>query len=102
MNNSSKLAQSSTQVQKNTVAAKADVAKPAEKGFGDKFKPKPGSWSCKSCYTSNTAETLYCACCEEPMNDTVPKKEKPNVLQSSNGKQIKNGHIFPILCIVRC
>lgn len=46
----------------------------APAGFGDKFKPKPGAWSCKSCYTSNTADAKYCACCEEPMNDTIPKK----------------------------
>lgn len=66
---------------------KPSAAKPAEKGFGDQFKPKAGSWSCKACYTSNTADSLHCACCEEPKDDTVPKKEKANIFGSSNGKK---------------
>lgn len=55
------------------------------KGFGDKFKPKAGSWSCKSCYTANGGDAIYCACCEEPKDDTVPKKGQTNTLLS-NGK----------------
>ncbi|XP_075147018.1 nucleoporin 358 [Haematobia irritans] len=59
-------------------------AKTPTKGFGDAFKPKAGSWSCKDCYTSNTAETLYCVACDCPKDDTVPKKEvKSNVLATS-------------------
>lgn len=62
-------------------SAAAAVEKPKDtKGFGDLFKPKSGSWTCKGCYTSNTPETLYCACCETPKDDTVPKKEKPSAL----------------------
>uniref|UniRef100_A0A1I8MWD0 E3 SUMO-protein ligase RanBP2 n=1 Tax=Musca domestica TaxID=7370 RepID=A0A1I8MWD0_MUSDO len=58
--------------------------KSVTKGFGDAFKPKAGSWSCKDCYTSNTAETLYCVACDCPKDDTVPKKEvKSNVLATS-------------------
>lgn len=62
-------------------AAKANdkvAAKPAAQmasGFGDQFKPKAGSWSCKSCYTSNTAEAVYCICCEEPKDETIPKRQ---------------------------
>lgn len=63
------------------------VAKPSgndkAKGFGDQFKPKPGSWSCDACYTSNSAETLYCAACEEPKDNTVPKKDKGNLFSSA-------------------
>ncbi|XP_061398604.1 E3 SUMO-protein ligase RanBP2 [Musca vetustissima] len=63
---------------------KTTDTKPATKGFGDAFKPKAGSWSCKDCYTSNTAETLYCVACDCPKDDTVPKKEvKSNVLATS-------------------
>lgn len=57
-------------------AAPAAKTTSTSSGFGDQFKPKAGAWSCKGCYTSNTAETLYCVCCEEPKDDTVPKKEK--------------------------
>ncbi|XP_055847876.1 E3 SUMO-protein ligase RanBP2 [Episyrphus balteatus] len=59
---------------KNEEPSKTSTAPVAEKGFGDKFKPKTGSWSCEQCYTSNTAEKLYCASCEAPKDDTVPKK----------------------------
>nr|XP_040226853.2 E3 SUMO-protein ligase RanBP2 [Anopheles coluzzii] len=43
-------------------------------GFGDQFKPKPGSWTCNGCYLSNGADALYCMSCESPKDDTVPKK----------------------------
>lgn len=55
--------------------------------FGDQFKLKEGEWSCKGCYTKNTAETLHCLCCEAPKDDTVPKKAPANVFGSSNGKK---------------
>ncbi|KAH8232523.1 hypothetical protein KR032_008633 [Drosophila birchii] len=45
------------------------------KGFGDAFKPKAGSWSCKACYTSNGQDQLYCLACQEPKDDTVPPKQ---------------------------
>lgn len=47
------------------------------KGFGDKFKPKSGSWSCKICYVLNEAKKNYCVACESPKNDNVPPKKGP-------------------------
>ncbi|KAM8703533.1 hypothetical protein ACLKA7_008195 [Drosophila subpalustris] len=44
-------------------------------GFGDAFKPRAGSWSCKDCYTSNEGAQLYCVACQAPKDDTVPKKD---------------------------
>lgn len=35
-------------------------------GFGDKFKPKAGSWYCETCYTNNLESFAKCACCEQP------------------------------------
>ncbi|VDN07477.1 unnamed protein product [Thelazia callipaeda] len=35
------------------------------KGFGDAFKPSPGSWTCNGCYLSNTAAVTACVCCGE-------------------------------------
>lgn len=72
-------------------ANKTSSSKPPNttSGFGDQFKPKAGSWSCKSCYTSNTADNLHCLCCEEPKDDTVPKKPPQNVLGSSTGATTK-------------
>lgn len=58
-------------------------------GFGDKFKPKPGSWSCKDCYTSNAETNLHCLACEAPRDDTVPKKEPKNIFDTS-GKLYSN------------
>ncbi|XP_053679745.1 E3 SUMO-protein ligase RanBP2 [Anopheles nili] len=43
-------------------------------GFGDQFKPKPGSWTCNGCYLPNGADSLFCMSCESPKDDTVPKK----------------------------
>lgn len=60
--------------------ASKPTTQPAAIGFGDKFKPKLGSWECKACYTSNTADKLYCLACEGPKDDTVPKKESTSVL----------------------
>ncbi|XP_059049050.1 E3 SUMO-protein ligase RanBP2 [Achroia grisella] len=38
----------------------------SQTGFGDKFKPKAGSWYCESCYTNNLESFDKCACCEKP------------------------------------
>jgi Ran GTPase-activating protein 1 len=38
--------------------------KPA--GFGDKFKPKAGSWECDGCLTRNTGDVIQCLACETP------------------------------------
>lgn len=62
-------------------AAAATAAKPI--GFGDAFKPKEGSWSCKDCYTSNDASQLHCLACQAPKDETVPKKD--NKLDTSGG-----------------
>lgn len=72
-------------------AAKPEAPKP---GFGDQFKPKAGSWNCKACYTQNTGDAVYCACCEEPKDETVPKKEKPSALApSANAPKFAFGNL---------
>lgn len=60
-------------------AATNSTANAAVTGFGDQFKPKPGSWSCTKCYTANTVESVHCVACEAPKDDTVPKKETKNI-----------------------
>uniref|UniRef100_A0A182M135 E3 SUMO-protein ligase RanBP2 n=1 Tax=Anopheles culicifacies TaxID=139723 RepID=A0A182M135_9DIPT len=52
-------------------------------GFGEQFKPKPGSWTCNGCYLSNGADTLYCVSCESPKDDTVPKKSAGGATDTS-------------------
>lgn len=42
--------------------------------WGDKFKPKSGTWECKNCYIHNDGKENYCVACETPKNDTIPKK----------------------------
>lgn len=59
-------------------AVVVDEKKLTETGFGDKFKPKVGSWNCTGCYTQNQSDNLYCLSCEAPKDDTVPKKETKN------------------------
>lgn len=58
-------------------AVKKEEAKPttAVGGFGDAFKPKVGSWECSVCLIRNNSDKLYCASCDTPKDDTVPKKE---------------------------
>uniref|UniRef100_A0A182W029 E3 SUMO-protein ligase RanBP2 n=1 Tax=Anopheles minimus TaxID=112268 RepID=A0A182W029_9DIPT len=52
-------------------------------GFGEQFKPKPGSWNCNDCYLSNGADVLYCLSCESPKDDTVPKKSAGGATSTS-------------------
>lgn len=52
-------------------------------GFGEQFKPKPGSWNCNACYLSNGADALYCVSCESPKDDTVPKKTAGGMTSTS-------------------
>nr|CAI5844206.1 unnamed protein product [Callosobruchus analis] len=60
-----------------TSTTKAEETKIAKaEGFGDAFKPKPGSWECKICLVRNNGDVLYCASCETPKDDTVPKKSE--------------------------
>lgn len=44
-------------------------------GFGDAFKPKTGTWECQMCLIRNSSDVNYCVSCENPKNDSVPKKE---------------------------
>lgn len=42
------------------------AAAPATSGFGDKFKPKVGSWECDTCTLRNTPEAIQCVACQVP------------------------------------
>lgn len=52
-------------------------------GFGDKFKPKPGSWHCEVCYTNNLESFEKCACCETP--NPQPKIEIKELPTNASG-----------------
>lgn len=39
------------------------------------FKPKVGSWECKTCYISNTSSAQHCVACNEPKDPSIPKKD---------------------------
>uniref|UniRef100_A0A182JQ05 E3 SUMO-protein ligase RanBP2 n=1 Tax=Anopheles christyi TaxID=43041 RepID=A0A182JQ05_9DIPT len=62
-------------------------------GFGDQFKPKPGSWTCNDCYLSNSADALYCMSCESPKDDTVSKKSASG--GTSTGGLLKGADTMP-------
>ncbi|XP_063709073.1 E3 SUMO-protein ligase RanBP2-like [Culicoides brevitarsis] len=51
------------------------------KGWGDKFKPKAGSWNCDDCYTANDASKSACAACNAP-RDKTQAAAAPKVPQS--------------------
>ncbi|XP_063373482.1 E3 SUMO-protein ligase RanBP2-like isoform X3 [Cydia amplana] len=44
------------------------VNKPANSNWGDKFKPKQGSWECKECLVRNEANVEICPACNSPKN----------------------------------
>lgn len=57
-------------------------------GFGDKFKPKAGSWHCDTCYTNNLESFEKCACCEQPKPQSLvsnTKSTKTAVFSTSTG-----------------
>ncbi|XP_026466134.1 E3 SUMO-protein ligase RanBP2-like [Ctenocephalides felis] len=66
---------SKTSEKKNEVPVAKTETSFKQTGFGDMFKPKPNSWTCKSCYVSND-KGLYCAACNSPKDDTVPAKKE--------------------------
>uniref|UniRef100_A0A1I7WLJ4 RanBP2-type domain-containing protein n=1 Tax=Heterorhabditis bacteriophora TaxID=37862 RepID=A0A1I7WLJ4_HETBA len=71
---------------KSNVEGKSDD-KPSQ-GFGDAFKPKPGSWECTGCYASNTAEVTVCVCCGTNKNDTKIASQSvlpPSVIPIATG-----------------
>lgn len=77
----------------NAAAASTTAPKPAAQsvpppkaglGFGDKFKPKSGTWECKACYISNAGDVLHCVACDSPKDDTVPAKPKEHSLLATS------------------
>lgn len=50
------------------------VTPPPKANWGEKFKPKHGSWECKNCYIVNDGKDMHCVACETPKNDTAQKK----------------------------
>ncbi|XP_047533954.1 E3 SUMO-protein ligase RanBP2 [Vanessa atalanta] len=60
-----------------------NVSKQTSGGFGDKFKPQPGSWTCEACYTNNLQTFTKCPCCETP-NPQVPKVIANNTISSTS------------------
>ncbi|XP_072936249.1 E3 SUMO-protein ligase RanBP2 [Epargyreus clarus] len=61
-----KSAQSKIKEESKSIKEEQNAAKVTQSGFGDKFKPKPGSWHCEACYTNNLENFEHCACCEQP------------------------------------
>ncbi|KAH9634135.1 hypothetical protein HF086_001337 [Spodoptera exigua] len=41
--------------------------------WGDKFKPKPGSWECRDCFVRNEPSVENCSACNSPKDPTKPK-----------------------------
>ena len=53
--------------------------------WGDKYKPKLGTWTCKNCYVANGPKTSLCEACETPKSDSVSKKDIGNSTPLSPG-----------------
>lgn len=59
----------------NTYKADKELLEPVDTGFGDKFKPKLGSWECTSCLVRNDPEADKCAACETNKPGSVDKRK---------------------------
>ncbi|KAL1491802.1 hypothetical protein ABEB36_012345 [Hypothenemus hampei] len=46
-------------------------------GFGDSFKPKPGTWECKTCYIRNEPSSERCLSCNTNKDGSASKEETP-------------------------
>ncbi|KAJ8686803.1 hypothetical protein QAD02_022597 [Eretmocerus hayati] len=53
----------------NTTSNAASTAQDP-KPLSELFKPAPGSWECKDCYTRNNQSSKYCVACEAPPAST--------------------------------
>lgn len=62
--------------------------------WGEKFKPKSGSWACKTCYIVNDGKRNYCEACDTPKNDNVPKKDEAEKSTSFSFGVTKPGQGF--------
>lgn len=81
------------------VEPKSPEAKPdasPKSSWGDKFKPKSGSWNCKNCYINNEAKNNHCVACDSPKNDSVPKKDSPQQTFSFGGAAGQSGFLFGV------
>ncbi|CAH2099768.1 unnamed protein product [Euphydryas editha] len=88
--NAVKSAQAKISDQSKVTKEEQNVSKQSSGGFGDKFKPKPGAWTCETCYTNNLETFVKCPCCETPKPqgaNTNPNTTSNNV--SDWGAQFK-------------
>ncbi|CAG9782912.1 unnamed protein product [Diatraea saccharalis] len=48
-------------------------------GWGDKFKPKEGSWECQQCLVRNEADSKNCSACSSPKNPSAVSTESNSI-----------------------
>uniref|UniRef100_A0A7S3K3X3 RanBP2-type domain-containing protein n=1 Tax=Aureoumbra lagunensis TaxID=44058 RepID=A0A7S3K3X3_9STRA len=51
-----------------------DTKSPTQSGWGDMFKPPPGSWKCEQCLVRNEAKAEKCVSCEAPRPNMQQKQ----------------------------
>ncbi|KPJ13679.1 E3 SUMO-protein ligase RanBP2 [Papilio machaon] len=61
-------------------------------GWGDKFKPKEGSWECDMCLVRNNSDVTECSACNKPRHQNTLAKE--NKLIDQNAALKENKSIF--------
>lgn len=57
----------------NSVEPKKDVISPNTSTWGDKFKPKEGSWECTCCFVRNEINLEICSACSNPKESNLKK-----------------------------
>ncbi|KOB73161.1 putative ran-binding protein [Operophtera brumata] len=61
---------------------------PVVTGFGDKFKPKEGSWECKQCFVRNAGGSENCCACNSPQDPNAPKKST-SIFETTTAPSVK-------------
>lgn len=83
---SPKLEVSASKTITTTTTTTTTTTKTSISGFGDKFKPPSGSWSCKECFVINNETAVKCIACETPKagetgsQKKIPEPEAPKPL----------------------
>lgn len=64
----------------------------SQTGFGDKFKPKSGTWECKDCFVRNESTADHCSACNSAKDGTVKKETSSFTFSNtSDGHKFKFG-----------
>ncbi|CAG4963166.1 unnamed protein product [Parnassius apollo] len=64
----------------------------SQSGWGDKFKPKEGTWECNQCLVRNDSNIIRCSACNNPKDpSTVKNESKSSLINNATGPKFNFG-----------